>query len=376
MVDIKLGCLDHLFDKVPAGAATHFTFPRLGRVRLFLPVDKKAAAVGKAFFFNGWKQVRFEAFHLAGLTFKLFQQNWVREAEWATLMKTLTGNGAAWMVILAGSPGPYAKATVLILGDGGRPLAVGKIGNTPSTVRLLENEWAWLQILSEHSGVTGSVPVPVAAQHFGETFVLLQSVVVDGGARTALVPEMVSFLSALQEATAAGECFIGSNMHKEMHGRLERLRGVLSVGWQMRAKMAIQRLERRFQNCRVKMAAAHRDFVPWNMRVRPTGVFVFDWEYASGSYLPLYDLFHFLLMPIVLKREISTRDLIEVLQQAVDASRTLPETTNVLADHQMLAYLLDLSLFYLEANVGQEQGDRVLTRYARMIDCFDTWRLK
>lgn len=367
--------LGQLFAAAPTGAATHYAYPRLGRVRLLLPVDGTAAAVGKSFFFSGWKRFRLEAFHLAGLTCKLFRHSGVQEAGWVAGLKELAGKGAARVVVSAGTPGPYAKATVLLLDSEARPLAVGKVGSTPSAIRLLENEWAWLRALSGQPRLAGRVPAPVAAQRFGEVYVILQSIGAGRVAGRSLGPDVVGFLAALQESSAEGTHFAGSTMHENMHTRLERLQGELSAGWQSRAEAALQRLDRGFRDRSVRMAAAHRDFVPWNMRALPAGVFVFDWEYASGGYLPLYDLFHFLLMPEALERDVSPRDLARVMRQAVDASRSLPGAAGVLADHQLLAYLLDLSLFYLEANAGQDRGDRVLARYARLIDKFEAWRI-
>jgi hypothetical protein len=164
-------------------------------------------------------------------------------------------------------------------------------------------------------------------------------------------------------------------MYKKLLVRIEKLQGSMTAKWQARAAKTFRLLERGFLDRPINMCVAHRDFVPWNIRVKNAKVFVFDWEYASSGYLPLYDVFHFMLFPIALRSEVSCQKLGKVCKNIETISKKeFPAGASVLAAHQLLAYMLDLSLLYLDANNGQDAEDRILAQYAKLIDLFDTWR--
>jgi hypothetical protein len=102
---------------------------------------------------------------------------------------------------------------------------------------------------------------------------------------------------------------------------------------------------------------------------------VFDWEFARDGYVPLYDLYHYHLMPIAVRKHISMGQARCALRSVVHETEGLPGGADKRrhAAAQMLAYLLDVCLFYLESNNGDDHGDMVVLRYGKLIDRFGEW---
>ena len=85
--------------------------------------------------------------------------------------------------------------------------------------------------------------------------------------------------------------------------------------WDERVRKGLALLEYKV-GVGVLMSRAHRDMVPWNMRLDgKKEIHVFDWEYSEQEYLPLYDFFHFLLMPKALSGRVAIQDGRETLQK-------------------------------------------------------------
>lgn len=354
--------------------ATHFAYPASGRTRYFLPLEKRAARASKTFFLSGLKRLKFDAAHALGCLYVPSRKMGLCESGLVEELKVAVGCKTATIAVVVGTPGPNAKSTVLLLDERCKPIAICKIAATESATKLLENEWYWLNILSRLPSLHASMPIPMTIRISGDVFMMVQSVNTDSLAEHVLDWKKIDFLGALHKATGLEEHFTGSVMHQNILTRLLKLQGMMAPPWTKRTEKTLMLLESGFRRTDVRMVVAHRDFVPWNMRVAPTRVFVFDWEYASNGYLPMYDLFHFLLMPAALKGDISRRTMRRILTKAVCAAQGLPPGAGVLPNCQLLAYLLDLSLLYLEANSGRDSGDRVLALYARLIDEFEMWR--
>ena len=100
-----------------------------------------------------------------------------------------------------------------------------------------------------------------------------------------------------------------------MSARLSAVRPVLSARHVGLFEEAIAKLEELFAVDALPAVVAHRDFVPWNIRHDGGKLFIFDWEYATDGYTPTYDVFHYCLMPIVLRRPPGIRDVVKVLDE-------------------------------------------------------------
>jgi len=108
----------------------------------------------------------------------------------------------------------------------------------------------------------------------------------------------------------------------------------------------------------IRLILAHRDFVPWNTRLSPAGsLFVFDWEFSQPGWLPLGDLFHFYVFPVILNRN-SHALLWQRYRNEWTAHAARLGVDEELVLPLYVAYLADTMLFYLEARVKvPEVGD-------------------
>lgn len=64
----------------------------------------------------------------------------------------------------------------------------------------------------------------------------------------------------------------------------------------------------------VTYSAYHADFTPWNMFENNDSLFVFDWEYASLSYPPLLDRYHFFTQTAYFEKHWSASRIMEYME--------------------------------------------------------------
>lgn len=116
---------------------------------------------------------------------------------------------------------------------------------------------------------------------------------------------------------------------------------------------------------------AHRDLTKWNIKFLEDRIFVFDWEYSDIEYPELYDLIHYLVFPKIIRRQRFAKsncvDLDFFIESAKKAASDLCLTDQVNVIWQVLFYLLDVCLFYIDANNGVTD-DLVIESYASIID--------
>lgn len=280
-------------------------------------------------------------------------------------------------VISMGTPGPYNKQTIVLLDRSGAAKAIAKCALSPAARKLLENEAHWLQWLAAQPALVGSIPRLLAQAEVEEALVILQSPGAGRQCHGALQPLHVRFLAELHRASLGEGPFDRSGMYRAMQDRLERMRAHLTDAWRSRATEALSRFGAEFGSSPVPQVLAHRDFAPWNMLIQGERLFIFDWEYACTGYIPLYDLYHYCLMPRVLRRDVAGPEAVVVIKEVSQLYARVAQggSPALRPDIQLLAYLLDLCLFYLESNDGNDAGDRVVRRYGELIDRFEEWRL-
>jgi hypothetical protein len=109
---------------------------------------------------------------------------------------------------------------------------------------------------------------------------------------------------------------------------------------------ALERLHDELGPASMPLSLAHGDFAPWNTRLGPSSLFVFDWERASEGMSPLYDVFNFQALQAALQgRRGGVRDR-RFLLTLLDA--LWPEGRERLP-LLYLAYLAHVTLLYSEA---------------------------
>jgi hypothetical protein len=274
-----------------------------------------------------------------------------------------------------GTPGPYTKNCVLFIGPNGRYLAIAKVACSAPARKLLTNESRWLQTLSSEPTMSAFVPQSFQSADLTGAVAIFQRPGLGAFVTGPIRQTHLQLLSNLQELAAEHHEFHSSVMRENLRVSLQTIASKLSERWLERSMDALHVLDERLQPP-MPMVNAHRDFVPWNMRQRDQGIFLFDWEYASEQYLPLYDLFHYILMPMVLKNRITPSQIRRVLGDVRDLGLLLTRGKEKVSmpDIQLLAYLLDRALLHLVSNQGSTRGDQVVERYGELIDQYPQWR--
>lgn len=350
--------------------ATHLLYPAGDQPAFLIPVCRKYRTASLRFFMSGRQRMFMRIRWLLS-----YSRTGYSPKPAMSRITDIGGVQNAEFAISLGTPGPYNKPSILILDSMAVPRSLVKIATTNAAKNLISNEAAWLASLNEHEDLRLHIPSLIRSCHIESSLALVQSIATGRFSRKTMTHEHVEFVNRLQRAYPCTDQFLGSEMHLAMLRRYTALRPLLSANWNARIAEALDRLEAAFSNVPLPMVAAHRDFAPWNIRDMHGRLFVFDWEYASLGYAPLYDLFHFLLIPRVVRRPLTPNDIRDALRTALfhaahfdagDKKTSAPAA-------QLLSYFLDVCLFYLESNNGNDSRDSVVQRYGILIDNFTSW---
>lgn len=357
-------------------AATHVAYPHGATARFALPVSAGFGDRAVQFLTTKRGRTALAGQRVAGW-FKQTPSPWLAAASTLREVAAFAGFDPALSTVSAGTPGPYNKPSVLFMTDGGEPVAIAKVTGSEVNRALLRNEGAWLERWERAGVLTGHRPSKIKIGEAGGVLVLLQTVGSGPVLRlhAPLRQGHLEILSAVQSSCAEPVPFLGSDMHKAMHRRFAACGDALDHVWRERLDRALAILDAGLAHADVPMVPAHRDFVPWNMRRTKSGLFVFDWEYASDGCVPLYDLYHYVLMPRTVRRSLSVADARRAIGTVRGAAIRLPDGAAKAqrAALQLLAYLLNLCLDYLEANRGRDVGP-ARRRYGVLIDQYDQWK--
>ncbi|MCA9468492.1 MAG: phosphotransferase [Nitrospira sp.] len=357
---------------------THSFYPNVYNSRLIVPLERHMRRVALEFFLPLRQRISAYMGTLEAKTLKLRENRYLQETQFMESLKTRIGDQTFKTAVSIGTPGPYSKNTILFLNHQAEPCLLAKIANTQGAKTLLSNEVQWLKHLSTRENLRHSVPRFIADLRSDGTYVLVQSICQGNWTGRTLSSAHITFLATFQgmgEVSPKG-CYTTSTMRNCMNKRLNHIQHRITPEWFSRLTHGLRLVECELQSERIIIVPAHRDFAPWNLKLHNNSVSAFDWEYASDGYLPLYDIFHFLLMPITLKHQIPFHRIPFLISQARNHGAFLgnADFKTCRADIQLLAYLLDVCLFYLESNQGRHQGDFVVTTFGRYIDAFEQWR--
>ena len=375
MNSLREGLYSPLLSVASRGTGTHKCFPNNNDIKYYLPIEKLYASTALRFFLRRHQVIKLRAKQFNPLARPgVFRDGFI-ESDLMLQLKKLARFPNAYSAIALGTPGPYNKQSVLLMDKTGEAISLSKVCSSIACRHLQENEIAWLGRLNNFPELQPHIPQLIFAVDIGNLLVVTQSVNSGKLSTRKLEHTHITFLGKLQESCSHSIQFMDSTMHTDMQSRTIRMEANLSLEWRKRINDGITLVEKKLSRITVPMVVAHRDFAPWNIRVTTNGLYVFDWEFASTEYIPLYDIFHFLLMPVALNRRLKSADVIRLIKTAVKFGEQLPDGKLITQspEAQLLAYLIDLCLFYLESHDGKSGGDVVVKNYARLIDCSNVW---
>jgi hypothetical protein len=253
--------------------------------------------------------------------------------------------------IQIGTPGPYQKASALLLTEPGRPFALAKIAMGRCADGAVRAEAEWLRTVAQVPEVDGLVPrlLDEGVTEGGRSY-LVTSVAPSTATTGDFTPAHAHFLQALRHVRMRVSDFEQSGRAKELQDGLRELRPYIGHAARSLLQSALADCERPLLYWSGPYVASQGDFAPWNIRTLGERVFVFDWESGCYGASPLDDVLHFLLIdPAVHRRALGPRQMGQAMARArAFAAESYPQwdwSARVVAALS-LAYLLGLVLRY------------------------------
>lgn len=247
-----------------------------------------------------------------------------------------------------GVPAPHRKVTAQVLTPDGETLAYAKIATSSLAEAALERERRALTRLGGCEALHGEIPLVLGCFGWqgGTVHLLTKGPARFGSKRLSYMHS--DFCKNLFLCTNEERLFAESPMWSRMSETWLRLTSASPEAAPTHLGLALERLYREFGSVSVPLSMAHGDFAPWNTRQRQRSLFVFDWERAAEGVTPLYDVFNFQTFQAALysrRRALPDHRFLHTLLDAL-----WPEGRKHLA-LLYLAYLVDVSLLYSEAQV-------------------------
>jgi hypothetical protein len=271
-------------------------------------------------------------------------------------LASLLGRTDTHLAFFLGRPGAYRKVTAQLLSVTGTTLGYARIGTSQLAQGAIDNEHRNLLRLSTSELLRDSVPRVLGWLDWQGGKVLFMT-----GGDGPPGPERLSEVHA-HFCEKLFVSFREEAVFNEGHMWSRMTNGLLQPDLNLPAsiledhKQALDLLDAKLGSVRIPLSLAHRDFVPWNTKRQPGGLFVFDWERGEEGVVPLYDMFHFQAMQAsLLQRRLRISD-----DRVTKTSlRALWPEGQIYLPWLYLAYLLDMSLFYSEARAkAPHTGER------------------
>lgn len=287
-------------------------------------------------------------------------------------------NGLASAAVQMGTPGPYQKASVLLLDTDGNALGLAKVAMGERADRMVQREAFWLRWLRDTRVSDSRVPRLLAEGRTGAgRRFLATDLGPEGSNGSGFTGPQQSFLAALGRASARHGTFEGSRARRRLRVAHARLRARVDPEVGELLESGYRDCERLLRGWSGPFVVAHGDFAPWNTRRGVWGSYVFDWEYAWDGASPAYDALHWHLLPRALGRGGLSSQTIQsarastgaYLQAAFPEHRWTEKVLNGLVVH----YLLDVVLFYGMADGSINVQHPVIRNYLQVLERRSQW---
>lgn len=295
-------------------------------------------------------------------------------------LATLFGaDGCAAIALYCGSPGPLQKLTVLCRGAAGEGAQVAKIALRATADGAIAHEAHWLRVLGASADTAAFLPRFCSAGELpgGRRFVVMSGLP-DGVPGKHFERRHRDFLALLAQRSRTERATLMPAVTR-LRERLHAVRGLLNDAHRDLLDAVQDEVETVLAHQPLPACLVHGDFAPWNIRLTPERLFVFDWEYAQAHGNPLQDYLHFHLMPRVLqaRRWLVRPGFMRALlaesgahaRDLFGADSGVAEAAGTLAAH----YLLDTVTFYVEASGYMDARHPVMRAYLHLLEKRRRW---
>ncbi|REL36560.1 phosphotransferase [Thalassotalea euphylliae] len=352
-----------IFENVSKGDATHVLMPSSTKPKFIIPLNSKCSKWQAIFLPSFNQKVKF---WLDRLFYFGKARKYLRlSANFSGYFNRTFGNSGQNLSLYIGTPGPYSKNVAFFPIDE-NDCCIIKIASTESSKLLIEKEAI---ALHELEGKLDNIPEVNSVVRMDGYTMLNQSVVAASGFVSAKhLNEVISFVDVLFEKTTQKSSFCTSTMYFCIKSNLNQIEHKLDQRELKHYKSALALLENGLKG-QLEFSRVHRDMAPWNLRITKGSIYAFDWEFSQPCFVPMYDIFHFLFMPSVLKNKLSTSFVESQLSRLECAQYKRYRHWMFLPKYQLLAYLLDICTFYLMSQDGSLGPNNIIENgYGKLIE--------
>jgi hypothetical protein len=191
------------------------------------------------------------------------------------------------IALFLGNAANLGRTAALVFDDRGRAVAVAKLASNAASAERLRREEDVLRYLGA-CGLRDGVPRLITAATVGHRHVLMTTAgegVVPSGRLGSTIGRWLEARISNDEIAAAESPLIRSLWRPDLEEHVRRLGLEDSRAFASAVLSPIS----------VRRTLVHGDFVPWNLLLSPSGLYVFDWEYGEVQGLPLWDEMYFRL---------------------------------------------------------------------------------
>jgi hypothetical protein len=368
-----------LLADAPASGRWHALFSDRPRPLLLPAQNRRARRSGVRFFLPQlWRQCYARARLHAHDLFGGRAQLPLLELPASALTEHLDITDSPQLAFLIGTPGPYQKASMLVMSSDGEPLAVVKIAMGSDANAMINAEAYWLRTLHAHAVLEEYVPALLQEGHTRNGCRFLSQSIVKGRPDTdAFTDAHADFLRRLGSVDRKHSTFDAAPIYAVMQESLSRLLPKLSPARAQLFQAAMHECAASLRSWTGPFVITHGDFAFWNIRIDGDRLCVFDWEYAFAGAPPLFDLLHFhLISPAASGRLLGAREMRRALAPAkAFALHAYPEFdwSDKVVGSLGLAYLLHTLLFYGVSRGELVESQPVERSFCRLIEERASW---
>jgi hypothetical protein len=208
------------------------------------------------------------------------------------LATEVTGEKHLSFAVSLGTPGPVQKVTVQVMRSDGKILGYLKMPLKSGAEQRLRHEADTIEKLQRFAKLRAHIPRLLFAGSWEGRFVVFQSAIEGEAGPVRMTERHEEFLKILQDCEPV--MVPGRKLVQRIAQRWEKTAPRLESSWQGLGREALRVASREVDSVSIECGVQHGDFVPWNMRVQPKGLILFDWESAAWEAPTLWDRFHFL----------------------------------------------------------------------------------